>query len=56
MTLGNKIILGLVVAVFLAAKIYFLFSPTKSLAMAAIPALLLIASTPSSAGATEPSM
>ena len=56
MTIGNKFALGLIIAVFFTAKLYFLFSPAKSLAVAAIPALLLIVSTPSSAGATEPNM
>lgn len=54
MTIENKLILGLVIAVFLAAKLYFLFSPAKSIAIAAIPAALLILSSPQDAGAGEP--
>lgn len=54
MTITQKIALGLVVAVFLAAKLYFLMNTPKSIAVAAIPAFLLILSTPASAGANEP--
>lgn len=54
MSTGRKILLGVVVATFLAAKFYFLLSPKKSLAFAAVPALLLILSSPVSAGASEP--
>jgi hypothetical protein len=56
MTLENKFILGLIVAVFLTAKLYFLFNTPKSLAAAAVPALLLILSSPQDAGANEPTM
>jgi hypothetical protein len=55
-TITNKIILGLMVSLFLAAKLYFLFNTPKSFAIAAIPAALLLLSSPASAGAGEPTM
>lgn len=54
MSVGRKLLLGVVVATFLAAKFYFMFSPKKSLLYAAIPAFLLILSSPANAGASEP--
>ncbi len=54
MGLGRKLLLGAVVVTFIAAKVYFLFSTRKSLALAAIPAFILILSTPQEAGAKEP--
>ena len=56
MTIQNKLILALVIGAFLAAKLYFLFNTPKSIAVAAIPAMLLILSSPQDAGASEPSM
>lgn len=45
--------MGAAVLTFVAAKIYFLFSTRKSLALAAIPAVILILSTPVEAGASD---
>jgi hypothetical protein len=44
------------IGIFLAAKLYFIFNTPKSLAVAAIPAVLLILSAPQDAGASEPTM
>ncbi len=54
MTLGRKILLGAVVATFIIAKFYFLTHTNRALAFATIPAFLLILSSPTEAGATEP--
>lgn len=56
MTFTRGLILALTVGLFLAAKLYFLFNTPKSLAVAAIPAAILILSTPQDAGASEPAL
>lgn len=51
--MGRKIALGLGVGIFLAAKFYFAVRTPKALGLAAIPALLLILSSPTSTSARD---
>ncbi len=53
MSLGRKIALGAGVVIFLAAKIFFAVKAPKALALAAIPAVLLILSSPTATSATD---
>lgn len=53
MTAWRKLLLAATVVTFILAKVYFVFKTPKALGLAAIPAFILILSTPATAKAQE---